>query len=68
VRRRGAQIEVRVEDDGPGLGGSPHTGSGTGLRDLAHRLQLVYAGAASLAIRTGEHGGVAAELVVPVTP
>lgn len=68
VRRRGAQLEVRVEDDGPGLGGSAHAGSGTGLRDLAHRLELVYGGSASLAVRPGALGGVAAELILPATP
>jgi two-component system sensor histidine kinase AlgZ len=65
VRRRGAQIELRVDDDGPGLGGSCHVGSGTGLRDLAHRIELVYGDAASLTIRTSELGGVAAQLLVP---
>jgi two-component system, LytTR family, sensor histidine kinase AlgZ len=65
VRRRGAQIELRVDDDGPGLGGSRHTGSGTGLRDLTHRIELVYGDAASLTIRTGELGGVTAQLMVP---
>jgi len=68
VRGRGGQVAVCVDDDGPGVGGSAHAGSGTGLRDLAHRLELVYGGAASLAIRPGELGGVAAEVVVPATP
>jgi hypothetical protein len=64
-RRRGAQLELRVDDDGPGLGGSPHTGSGTGLRDLAHRIELLYGVAGSLAVRPGIRGGVTAELVLP---
>jgi two-component system sensor histidine kinase AlgZ len=68
VRRRGAQLEVRVDDDGPGLGGSTHAGSGTGLRDLAHRLELVYGGAASLAVGPGALGGVTAELILPAAP
>jgi two-component system, LytTR family, sensor histidine kinase AlgZ len=65
VRRRGAQIAMVVDDDGPGWGGSAHAGSGTGLRDLEHRLALAYRGAAALTIRPGELGGAAVELVIP---
>jgi hypothetical protein len=65
-RRRGPQLELRVDDDGPGLGGSRHTGSGTGLRDLAHRISLVYGAAGSLSVRPGLAGGVTAELMLPV--
>jgi len=64
-RRRGARLELRVSDDGPGLGGSQHAGSGTGLRDLAQRIELLYGAGGSLAVRPGTLGGVTAELVVP---
>jgi two-component system sensor histidine kinase AlgZ len=65
VRRRGAQIAMTVDDDGPGWGGSAHAGSGTALRDLEHRLALAYRGAASLTVGPGALGGAAAELVIP---
>jgi signal transduction histidine kinase len=64
-RRRGALLELRVNDDGPGLGGSRHAGSGTGLRDLAQRIELLYGAGGSLAVRPGALGGVTAELVLP---
>jgi LytS/YehU family sensor histidine kinase len=66
VRRRGAQIAMTVDDDGPGWGGSAHAGSGTALRDLEHRLALAYRGAASLTVGPGALGGAAAELVIPL--
>jgi two-component system sensor histidine kinase AlgZ len=65
VRRRGAQLALLVDDDGPGWGGSAHAGNGTGLDDLARRLALVYGDAATLAIRPGELGGIAAEIAIP---
>jgi len=65
-RRRGETLELRVDDDGPGLGSSRHAGSGTGLRDLAHRIALLYGAAGSLAVGPGQTGGVSAELVLPV--
>ncbi|MEO7731347.1 MAG: sensor histidine kinase [Kofleriaceae bacterium] len=63
---RDGRLALRVDDDGPGLGGSAHAGSGTGLRDLRHRLALVFGDAGSLVIAPGALGGVAAELVLPV--
>jgi signal transduction histidine kinase len=58
-------LVLDVEDDGPGPGRSARQGSGTALRDLRRRLELVYGGAASLVTgpRTSVTGGASGHAV-----
>jgi two-component system sensor histidine kinase AlgZ len=63
--RNGAAVEIRVDDDGPGPGGSTHRGSGTGLVDLERRIELVYGPLAHLTTERNDRGGFSARLEVP---
>lgn len=49
-------IELRVADEGPGMGRSKDQGSGTGLRDLRRRLEILYEGRASVEVDAGAVG------------
>lgn len=40
------QLAISVQDDGPGLGGSPHHGNGVALSGLRERLRILYPDAA----------------------
>ncbi len=64
--RRGAMLEIRIEDDGPGPGGSSHRGAGAGLGDLRKRLDLLYGGRATLRVDRGELGGFRVRLALPL--
>ena len=64
--RLGATLQIRIEDDGPGPGASPHRGAGTGLSDLRKRLELLYGGRATLRVGSGELGGYRVELELPL--
>lgn len=66
VERHGARLHVRVLDDGPGPGGSPHHGSGTSLEDLTHRLALLYGDAGWLKTGADPTGGFLAEVTLPL--
>jgi two-component system sensor histidine kinase AlgZ len=66
VRREGGHLLLRVDDDGPGPGGSPHAGTGTALSDLRSRLALLYGEAASLRVGERPPGGCRVELRIPV--
>jgi anti-sigma regulatory factor (Ser/Thr protein kinase) len=61
------RLVLRVEDDGPGRGASTHHGSGTSLEDLGRRLELLYAGDATLVTRDAERGGFVVEITLPYT-
>lgn len=65
ARRSEDGLEVAVEDDGPGPGGSTHRGTGTALRDLEARLGLVYQGAARLQVGPRAGGGFVAQVYLP---
>ena len=76
-RREGGSVEVtvtsadgnlliRVADDGPGPGGSSHTGSGTSMRELRKRLRLSYEDRASLETQQGTDGGYEVLLRLPM--
>lgn len=78
-RREGGRVDVRaerdadaialsVEDDGPGLGGSNHSGSQTSLEELRERLRLLYGDAASLDAGTrGPTGGCRVRVRLPLS-
>jgi signal transduction histidine kinase len=66
IRREADQLHVRVEDDGPGPGGSKNGGAGVALADLRKRLALLYAGKASLEVDRGTLGGCRVTLGLPL--
>ncbi|WP_195763973.1 sensor histidine kinase [Pseudoduganella rivuli] len=57
-------LSVSVVDDGVGL--TEQAGQGTGLANIAERLQLLYGREASLFVEPGDGQGVRAVLTVPV--
>ncbi len=65
VRSAGDAVELRVEDDGPGFGRSPHHGSGIALRDLERRLALLFASRAALLVEEASSRGHAVRVCVP---
>jgi two-component system, LytTR family, sensor kinase len=59
-------VEIKIQDDGPGL--APANGSasgGIGLSNTRARLRELYGDAAELSVRNGEHCGVVATMVLP---
>ncbi len=57
-------LELSVEDDGVGFGAA--AGSGIGLSNIRERLKHLYTGEATLALRTGDAGGVVASIALPM--
>ena len=57
ARVEGANVVIRVRDDGPGPAAHSNGGTGYGLRALEERLAAVYGGAASLEIHAGAAKG-----------
>jgi len=57
-------LELSVADDGVGFAAA--AGSGIGLSNIRERLMHLYGGAAALALRAGETGGVSASIVLPL--
>jgi LytS/YehU family sensor histidine kinase len=57
-------VQIKVVDDGPGLG-SNGGGSGIGLANTRARLRELYGEAAELTVENGERGGVVATMVLP---
>ena len=64
ARRDGDTLSLAVSDDGFGIGDAPEP-EGHGLANTRARLQALYGGRASLAVRRGGAGGTVAELRVP---
>ena len=60
------ELRVRIEDDGPGPGGSPHRGAGTALADLRTRLNLLYGNRAALEVDSGTLGGCRVTVRLPM--
>ena len=59
-------LEVRVQDDGPGLPpGGPATGRGIGLANTRLRLHQLYGDAARLAVENSSRGGAVVTMSVP---
>jgi LytS/YehU family sensor histidine kinase len=69
ARRRSGTLELEVEDDGPGFGGSStHRGSGTSFEELARRLELAHGPAARLHAAAGLEAGARVTLCIPCDP
>lgn len=58
-------LAMIVEDDGVGLGGSVHAGSGTALADLEERLALLYGTDAGLEVSARPGGGTRVQVRIP---
>ncbi|MET0342227.1 MAG: histidine kinase [Polyangiales bacterium] len=58
-------LAIRVDDDGPGPGGSQHRGTGSSHADLRRRLQIAYGARASLTTSRSALGGFAAVVSLP---
>jgi sensor histidine kinase YesM len=60
------QVEIRIQDDGPGLApANGAAGGGIGLANTRARLRELYGDAAGLRVENGEQGGVVATMVLP---
>ena len=54
LKVKGAELTLRIEDDGIGLPSTPPTGTGMGLRVMRHRAKII---GAALDISRQESGG-----------
>ena len=60
------KVEIRIQDDGPGLAASPANGSGgIGLANTRARLRQLYGDSAGLTVENATRGGVVATMTVP---
>jgi hypothetical protein len=66
VRAHPGTLEVQVDDDGPGPAGSPHRGTGTGLRNVRERLAALYGEAAEAVLSERPGGGARVLLRLPL--
>ena len=64
----GSGVEIRVEDDGPGVKSGQPSGSGTGLSNTRQRLALLYGDAARLDLTEPTGGGLAVSIRIPWHP
>ena len=67
VRRVAQRLEIRVEDDGPGLEPEESTLGGIGLSNTRARLEQLYGDAQHLAIEQRPAGGLAVVVLIPFT-
>jgi two-component system, LytTR family, sensor kinase len=66
ARRVGDTLEIRVEDDGPGLARqSDLNEKGIGLTNTRARLEQLYGSAARLTLQNAEGGGAAVTMILP---
>lgn len=65
ARQVNDRLQLRVTDDGPGLGMSPPLREGVGLRNTRDRLRQMYGEAQQLAFRRPESGGLEVLVEVP---
>jgi two-component sensor histidine kinase len=64
VRRRGDDLILTVQDNGPGPTATSRNG-GVGLRNTVARLEQLYDGRQRFALSRAEHGGALATVVLP---
>lgn len=67
VNVEGAELVLRVSDDGPGLDAAPNATrrQGVGLRNTVARLEQLYGPAQRFTLRPGPLGGAVAEIRLP---
>lgn len=65
VRLQGPRVYASIDDDGIGLGQSPHKGAGTAISNCQARLALTYGPEAGLLVGAREGGGTRVELWLP---
>jgi two-component system LytT family sensor kinase len=66
ARREGEALEIRIEDDGPGIGvKSGAAGRGIGLANTRARLEQLYGAAGQLSVENGAQGGAVATMALP---
>ena len=58
-------VEIKIQDDGPGLAAPNGAAGGIGLANTRARLRELYGDAAGLKVENGERGGVVATMVLP---
>jgi sensor histidine kinase YesM len=63
--RAGDKLEIKVQDDGPGLASNHTQTRGIGLANTRARLNQLYGDSARLSVENGEQGGVAATMLLP---
>ena len=69
AQRRGPELIIEIEDDGPGVSVTPQRGShGLGLANARRRLQQLYGTNQSLELTTGQWGGALVRLTLPFLP
>ena len=61
--RANETLEIKVQDDGPGL--SPIAGRGIGLANTRARLEQLYGDTAQLTMENGAPGGAVATMILP---
>jgi LytS/YehU family sensor histidine kinase len=67
--REGAQrLSIDIEDDGVGLGRSPHRGSGMSVANCRERLLLAFGDLASIDISPRTHAGTRVHIGLPFRP
>lgn len=64
AQQENGMLHLSVCDSGVGLAGQP--GNGEGLANIRQRLQLAYGDSAQLALAEDDHGGVIADILLPL--
>jgi two-component system, LytTR family, sensor kinase len=65
ARCQGGSLQLRVRDDGPGLGNA-HPPSGVGLRNTRERLEQLYPHRHRFELQNQQQGGLAVTLTLPL--
>ncbi len=64
TEREGRNLIIKIDDDGVGPGASTHKGTGSGMRNVRERLQLVYGERANLQSGASSMGGFNCTIVL----
>ncbi len=62
------ELCIAIVDDGSGMAAGHDSASGSGLKNLRHRLEMLYGIDAVLTIRNRQDRGVSARILIPVHP